>query len=172
MRGRSWRPWRSLVSLKRALAVEFYATQNPGTSLRSAHVSTAGSVVSQTQVTRYQTLLPSRVAPERKRDQTTFSQMAETVVSQFQSRDWETDLWLLVTPTMGAQLAAYAARNGNSVLIVFASAGMVSGRCFETDCVQQIVQVVDDALIQSIELRTLRIGQGRVSPKRLEQACG
>ena len=93
------------MSLKRALAVEFYATQNPGTSLRSAHVSTAGSVVSQTQVTRYQTLLPSRVAPERKRDQTTFSQMAETVVSQFQSRDWETDLWLLVTPTMGGQLA-------------------------------------------------------------------
>ena len=31
--------------------------------------------------------------------------MPPRVVSQFQSRDWETDLWLLVTPTMGAQLA-------------------------------------------------------------------
>ena len=48
---------------------------------------------------------------------------------------------------------------------------MASGRCFETDCVQQFVQVVDDALIEPIELRTLHIWQRRVSPKRLEQAC-
>ena len=49
---------------------------------------------------------------------------------------------------------------------------MASGRCFETDRVQQFVQVVDDALIEPIELRTLRIWQRRVSRKRLEQACG
>ena len=63
-------------------------------------------------------------------------------------------------------------RNGDSVLIVFAFAGMASGRCFETDRVQQFVQVVDDALIEPIEVRTLRIWQRRVSRKRMEQACG
>ncbi len=54
---------------------------------------------------------------------------------------------------------------------MFAFADIVSGRCFETDRVQQFVQVIDDALIEPIELRTLRIWQRRVSPKRLEQAC-
>ena len=45
------------------------------------------------------------------------------------------------------------------LFIVFAFAGMVSGRCFETDRVQQFVQVVDDALIEPVELRTFRIWQ-------------
>jgi hypothetical protein len=49
---------------------------------------------------------------------------------------------------------------------------MVSGRCSETDGVEEFVQVVDYVLIQPIELTTLPIWQGRVSSKRLEQARG
>jgi hypothetical protein len=41
-----------------------------------------------------------------------------------------------------------------------------------TDRVQQLVQVVDDALMEAIELATLGIWQRGVSAKRLEQACG
>src|SRR5713101_6872102 len=45
-----------------------------------------------------------------------------------------------------------------------------SGRWFEADGVQQLVEVVDDALVEPIELATLGVWQRRVSAKRMEQA--
>ena len=51
--------------------------------------------------------------------------------------------------TLGSKLVAYAQRNKDFVLVT----ALVSGG-FETDGVHKFVEIVNDALIEAVELRT------------------